>query len=111
MAEGERGGEPSISDLMTEMRSLKRTIAESNATPQISERGKQARLQPGEFLKQNGTTRGYNRALAVVEEVEAVERLLPPEGESLPPERVQDVREAIKKGAMIFRTTGPSFAC
>ncbi|CAL8470818.1 g10360 [Coccomyxa elongata] len=45
----------------------------------------------------NGPLRGYNRTLTVVEELEAIERMLPAEGEPLSSEKAHDVHEAIKK--------------
>lgn len=94
--------EATLATIASQLTSLKRSLEQSNTNSQISERGKKARLQPGETLTGNGPLRGYNRTLTVVEEVEAIERLLPAEGEPLSPEKAQDVHEAIKKGALLL---------
>ena len=94
--------EATIATIASQLDSLKRSLAQSNTNPQVSERGKKARLQPGETLTGNGPLRGYNRTLTVVEELEAIERLLPAEGEPLSSEKAHDVHEAIKKGAILL---------
>jgi hypothetical protein len=94
--------EATLATIATQLVSLKRSIEQNNTISQVSERGKKARLQPGETLTGNGPLRGYNRTLTLVEELEAIERMLPAEGEPLSPEKVQDVHEAIKKGAFLL---------
>lgn len=92
----------SLATIASQINSLKRSIEHNGSNSHISERGKQARLQPGETLTANGPLRGYNRTLTTVEQLEAIERMLPADGEPLPPEMTQDVHEAIKKGAALL---------
>ena len=103
--------EVSLATVASQLDSLKRSLAQSGTNPQVSERGKKARLQPGETLTGNGPLRGYNRTLTVVEELEAIERMLPAEGEPLSSEKAHDVHEAIKKGAFLlfYSATLPLF--
>ena len=87
-----------LGSILSEIRSLKRSIDSRDSV--ISERGKKARLQPGETLNGNGPLRGYNRTLPLVEQVETLAALMPAEGEALHPEKAKEAHEIIKKGAL-----------